>query len=87
MNLIDSEKITKSLINTFEEAGNISLKLRKQGLKTTIKSDNTPVTNGDIEVNNLLTNNKYLEYGNAAKKNSINFHWDEIIKKYKTIIN
>ena len=38
-------------------------------------------------INNLLTNNKYLEYGNAAKKNSINFHWDEIIKKYKTIIN
>ena len=49
------KKITENLIPSFEEAGNISLKLRKQGLKKEIKKDNTPVTNGDIEVNKLIT--------------------------------
>ena len=29
--------------------------LRKQGLKTIIKPDNSPVTNGDLEVNKILT--------------------------------
>ena len=50
------KEITKILISTFLEAGNISLELRKKGLKKEIKQDNTPVTNGDIEVNNLITN-------------------------------
>ena len=49
------KEITKILISTFLEAGNISLELRKKGLKKEIKQDNTPVTNGDIEVNNLIT--------------------------------
>ena len=51
----NKKKITKNLIPLFEEAGRISLKLRKEGLKKEIKNDNTPVTNGDIQVNNLLT--------------------------------
>ena len=51
----NKKKITENLIPTFNEAGDISLKLRKQGLKKKIKKDNTPVTNGDIEVNNLIT--------------------------------
>ncbi len=55
MNEERKKEITKNLISCFEEAGDISLKLRKKGLKEEIKSDNTPVTNGDIEVNNLLT--------------------------------
>ena len=54
MNLEETEKIINSLINTFILSGNISLDLRNKGLKKKIKSDNTPVTNGDIEVNNLL---------------------------------
>ena len=49
------KEITENLISSFLEAGNISLELRKKGLKKEIKSDNTPVTNGDIEVNNLIT--------------------------------
>ena len=55
MNLKENEKIVLSLLDTFKEAGNISLDLRKKGLKTKIKSDNTPVTNADLEVNNILT--------------------------------
>ena len=43
------------LIDTFFEAGKKSIELRKLGLKKEIKSDNTPVTNGDIVVNEILT--------------------------------
>ena len=55
MNSNQIKEITLSLLDTFKEAGNIALELRKKGLKKEIKSDNTPVTNGDIEVNNILT--------------------------------
>ena len=49
------KKITYALIDTFLIAGDKSIELRKIGLKKEIKSDNTPVTNGDIEVNKILT--------------------------------
>ena len=49
------KKINYALIDTFLIAGDKSIELRKKGLKKEIKSDNTPVTNGDIEVNNILT--------------------------------
>ena len=49
------KEITKDLLPLFEKAGSICLELRKKGLKKKIKNDNTPVTNGDIEVNNLIT--------------------------------
>jgi 3'(2'), 5'-bisphosphate nucleotidase len=55
MNESELKQITLSLIDTFNEAGEFALSIRKEGLKTEIKSDNTPVTNGDIEVNKLLT--------------------------------
>ena len=51
----EKKKIIENLIPLFEKAGRICLELRKQGLKKEIKEDNTPVTNGDIEVNNLIT--------------------------------
>ena len=54
MNLEDKKKIVLDLIGTFQTASKLSLSLRKKGLKETIKEDNTPVTNGDLEVNNLL---------------------------------
>ena len=55
MNLEETERIVNSLIDTFIYSGNVSLDLRNKGLKKKIKSDNTPVTNGDIQVNDLLT--------------------------------
>ena len=55
MNIEESKKITLSLISTFNKAGQVAMDLRKAGLKKEIKSDNTPVTNGDIEVNKILT--------------------------------
>ena len=56
MSNLDIKKIVENLIKTFLEAGKVSLELRKKGLIKKIKSDNTPVTNGDIEVNKIVTN-------------------------------
>ena len=56
MNLKEKEKITLSLIETFNKAGDLALDLRLKGLKKEIKSDNTPVSNGDLEVNKFLSN-------------------------------
>jgi 3'(2'), 5'-bisphosphate nucleotidase len=55
MNIEETRKITLSLIDTFNQASQVSLDLRKAGLTKEIKSDNTPVSNGDIEVNKILT--------------------------------
>ena len=54
------KKIIEELIDTFLKAGELSLSLRKKGLKKEIKSDNTPVSNGDLEVNKFITK-KILE--------------------------
>ena len=56
MNTEETKKITLSLIDTFNQASQVSLDLRRAGLTKEIKSDNTPVSNGDIEVNKILTN-------------------------------
>ena len=37
-------------------------------------------------INSLFKENKYLEYGKAAKLNSQNFHWDKLIESYKRIL-
>ena len=49
------KEIIEELIESFLLAGDLSLQLRNKGLTKTIKSDNTPVSNGDLEVNNLIT--------------------------------
>ena len=64
---IDLKKIVENLIDTFLYAGNLSINLRAQGLTKHIKSDNTPVSNGDLEVNKIITkklrtNSKYSNY-------------------------
>jgi len=80
MNINEAKKITLSLIDTFNKASQIALDLRKAGLKKEIKSDNTPVSNGDIEVNKILTkkiseitpNIAIVSEENAAHKNDKN---------------
>jgi 3'(2'), 5'-bisphosphate nucleotidase len=49
------KEIVESLIDTFLNAGQISLDLREKGLIKKIKLDNTPVSNGDLEVNKIIT--------------------------------
>ena len=56
MNIEEAKKITLSLISTFNKASELALYLREIGLKKETKLDNTPVSNGDIEVNKILTN-------------------------------
>ena len=52
---INIKQIIEDLVDTFLDAGKISLELREKGLEKKIKKDNTPVTNGDIEVNEIVT--------------------------------
>jgi len=53
---VNLKKIIESLIDNFLEAGDLALQLREEGLTKKIKSDNTPVSNGDLEVNKLISN-------------------------------
>ena len=52
---IDFKKITEELIPIFEAAGLESISLYKKGLKIEIKDDGSPVSNGDLKVNELIT--------------------------------
>ena len=56
MTKINIQEIVENLLDTFLYAGKVSLELRDQGLTKKIKSDNTPVSNGDMEVNKIITN-------------------------------
>ena len=50
------KKIIEVLRESFLQAGDLAIKLRKKGLVKKIKSDNTPVSNGDLEVNEFISN-------------------------------
>ena len=52
---MDLKNIVENLIESFLYAGAIALELRDKGLIKKIKSDNTPVSNGDLEVNDFIT--------------------------------
>ena len=52
---MDLKKVVEDLIESFLIAGDLAIELRAKGLIKKIKSDNTPVSNGDIEVNELIT--------------------------------
>ncbi len=55
MNQIEIKATIEKLIDTFLYAGKVSIELREKGLIKEIKEDNTPVSNGDLEVNKILT--------------------------------
>ncbi len=85
MNNKDLKVIAEGLIATMESAGNKSIKIQNEGLKTTIKKDGSPVTNGDLEVNKILTEKiSQLTPGipiiseetvDLKKKNKLNTFW------------
>tara|TARA_B100000575_G_scaffold72866_1_gene56660 strand:- start:225 stop:989 length:765 start_codon:yes stop_codon:yes gene_type:complete len=56
---VNLKNIVENLIDSFLTAGNLALELRKKGLIKKIKSDNTPVSNGDLEVNDFITKKIY----------------------------
>ena len=51
----DLKNISEGLIETFRKAGDESIKIEKQGVKVSIKEDGSPVTNGDLKVNEIIT--------------------------------
>ena len=55
MTKLNIKEIVENLIDVFIGAGKISVNLREDGLTKEIKSDNTPVSNGDLEVNEIIT--------------------------------
>ena len=55
MNTKELKNIAENLNGAIENAGELSIKIYKQGLKVKIKEDGSPVTNGDIEVNKIIT--------------------------------
>ena len=60
MNKDELKNITEGLIDTFNYAGKETIELYDRGLKIEIKKDNSPVSNGDLRVNDLITK-KILE--------------------------
>jgi 3'(2'), 5'-bisphosphate nucleotidase len=56
MKLNDLKSICENLIDTFNIAGKESIDLYNNGLKIETKKDNSPVSNGDLKVNELITN-------------------------------
>ena len=52
---IEYKRIAKELIPVFEEAGQESMDLYKKGLKIEIKEDGSPVSNGDLKVNEIIS--------------------------------
>jgi len=54
LNNINLKNTTENLIDVFIEAGNIAKEIVKKGVKITIKEDKSPVTDGDLAVDNLL---------------------------------
>ena len=55
MNKLELKSLAENLIETFNFAGKESIKLYEEGLKIQIKEDKSPVSNGDLKVNELLT--------------------------------
>jgi len=49
------KNIAEQLLDTFLEAGKIAIEISQQGVKVTIKSDKSPVTDGDLAVDKILT--------------------------------
>jgi|TARA_B100001093_G_scaffold520171_1_gene613306 3'(2'), 5'-bisphosphate nucleotidase len=56
MNKNELKFIAENLLDTFNFAGKESIDLYKKGLKINIKDDNSPVSNGDLKVNELISN-------------------------------
>ncbi len=85
MKISELKSISEKLIDTFNDAGRMSIDLYEKGLKIKVKEDKTPVSNGDLEVNKLITNKiKELtpnfpivseETVNLKKKNKSKVFW------------
>ena len=55
--------------------------------KTGLICDGNKLDEIYTSINSMLENNKYLEFGKAAKDQSSKFQWNKIIKEYEKILN
>ena len=55
MNKEELKSLAEGLVETFHFAGEESVRLFKEGLKINIKEDRSPVSNGDLRVNDLIS--------------------------------
>jgi len=55
LNNLNLKNIAEGLIDTFLEAGDVAKKISEKGVKITIKDDKSPVTDGDLAVDKLLS--------------------------------
>ena len=55
--------------------------------KTGLICDGNNLDDVYSSINLMLENNKYLEYGKAAKDNSNSFDWKKVILNYKKILD
>mgnify|MGYP001275416894 CR=1 FL=1 len=62
MKINELKSICENLIDTFNIAGKKSIDLFANGLKIEIKEDKSPVSNGDLKVNELITNAAFKVY-------------------------
>ena len=77
------KNIAENFIDTFIKAGKLAKEISHRGVKITIKADKSPVTDGDLAVDELLKNKIINLTSNIPiiSEESVNF---SIIKKYKT---
>ena len=54
MNNLNLKNTAEDLIDTFLKAGKIAKEISRRGVKITIKADNSPVTDGDLAVDEVL---------------------------------
>ena len=55
MDKVRLKTIAEELLDTFNKAGEESIKLYKDGLKIEIKEDRSPVSNGDLRINEIIS--------------------------------
>ena len=55
INKKDLKLVAEGLIDTFKFAGTEAIRICSEGLKIEIKADGSPVSNGDLRVNELIT--------------------------------
>ena len=85
MNNENLKYLAEGLIETFKIAGKESIDIEQKGVKIKIKEDGSPVTNGDLKVNKIITDKIIQltpdipviseETVDLKKKNTLNTFW------------
>ena len=85
MNTEELKNIAENLINTFKLAGEESIEIEKQGVQIKTKEDGSPVTNGDLKVDKIITDQVIKltpnipiiseETVDLKKKNKLETYW------------